>query len=465
MLPCVPLKVAYKDQCKFDVLQCRNVSQGSTCSIRCRSPYFGVDEVASCPAFNTDPKQQLLHAKLNCIFQCPDMAATHVPAGGYFKEDVNASWECSAGHTGVPRFTCYSDPATCVVRRELVGCKLLRPCLVPQVDGCRVETSNCVGLQQGSTCQASCKSPYVGSAVTGSCQALNTDPARLLEWSVQPKCECPFPSSSEIPKGHQRNGTSWSCSTGYAGIVAATCIQSPDCSVTWNIRGCLKTVPCKAPATLFATMPDQCQIVEAGATCLARCLPTTCVAGGPLHVHCPSTNTDRQTIASVAGQCRVRCEVCSMGQLWDIDSRKGYLSGNLPFGPAHAEGGVLTSGIEGYSVYFATTCLEKIGGAIVNVSSNSSEPRACCMPDQFLAVLDGERIPSEEATRLLVTIHTSEAGELPVGIATNFTDRAWNFTKRGGSGTVQTGQAAGYARCSLLALVAAIVFSSVRCGL
>jgi len=331
---------------------------------------------------------------------------------------------------------------------------------VPQVDSCRVDTSSCTGLEQGSTCQASCKSPYVGSTVSGSCQALNTDAKRLLEWSVKPKCDCPWPASSDIPIGHRRNGSIWNCTAGYAGTVAAACVQHSDCSQTWSISGCIKTVPCKGPATPFASMPDQCQSVAPGETCLARCLPTTCVAGGPLQIHCPLTNINRETIANVAGQCRVRCEVCSIGSLWDIDSRTGFLSGNLPFGPAHAEGGVLTEGIEGFSVYFASNCLEKIGDAIIYVPSNSSSPRACCMQDQYLAVLRGERIPSGEATRLLVTVHTTLAGELPLGVSTNFTDRAWNFTKRGAKFTVQG--SAGHARCSLFALAVAILCLSPR---
>merc|ERR1712178_383350 len=109
----------------------------------------------------------------------------------------------------------------------------------------------------------------------------------------------------------------------------------------------------------IAAIPDQCKSVEPGATCLARCQPTTCIAGGPLKVRCPLTNINPNTIAKLEGQCRVRCEVCSLGQLWDIDSRRGYLSGNLPFGPAHAEGGVLTSGIKGFSVYIATAKANK----------------------------------------------------------------------------------------------------------
>merc|ERR1712232_1467894 len=100
------------------------------------------------------------------------------------------------------------------------------------------------------------------------------------------------------------------------------------------------------------------------------------------------------------------------GSFWDVDSRTGYVSGNLLFGPAHAEGGVLTSGIEGYNVYFATSCLETIGEAIAFVPSNSSEPRACCRPDQYLAVLRGLRIP-DRGTKIFVTVSTVSAGELP----------------------------------------------------
>jgi len=206
-----------------------------------------------------------------------------------------------------------------------------------------------------------------------------------------------------------------------------------------------------------------------------------------------------------------------LGKFWDINSNPGYLSGNLEFGAAHAEGGVLTSGILGYSVWFATDCDEKVGiiqpgfnfsndtlsGATLNatgqnmsrrlanlttnltdfscspfctlepmseaclaclsyynepqpilyIAANASDPRACCMSDQYVAVLDGLEIPPL-ASRLIVTVHTAEAGELPYGVSTNFTDRSWNFTK---SSTVQRGHARSV-RCSLVA-TAAVLFS------
>jgi hypothetical protein len=129
----------------------------------------------------------------------------------------------------------------------------------------------------------------------------------------------------------------------------------------------------------------------------------------------------------MSGECRVRCEICSLGSLWDIDSRSGYISGNLNFGPANAEGGVLTYGVQGFFVYFATSCNEKIGGPVAFVNSNSSEPRACCKDDLYLAVLDGLAIPPN-ASKLLVSINTTSAGELPLGVAADLVDRAWNYT-------------------------------------
>jgi hypothetical protein len=96
----------------------------------------------------------------------------------------------------------------------------------------------------------------------------------------------------------------------------------------------------------------------------------------------------------------------------------------LQFGPAHADSGVLTSGVAGYYVHFATDCFGKIGEHITYVHSNSSEPRACCTDDAYIAVLNGVKIP-DLATRLMVTINTSLAGELPTGVSTAISDRSF----------------------------------------
>mmetsp|Transcript_74709 Transcript_74709/g.116882 ORF Transcript_74709/g.116882 Transcript_74709/m.116882 type:complete len:223 (+) Transcript_74709:1-669(+) len=182
---------------------------------------------------------------------------------------------------------------------------------------------------------------------------------------------------------------------------------------------------------MFAARPGQCLSIQPGQTCIARCLPTTCVAGGPLRLHCPLTNIDPTTVAELSGQCRLRCEICSLGSFWDIDSRSGYISGNLPFGPANAEGGVLTSGIQGFLVYIATDCNERIGGPVAFVNSDASDPRACCMPDLYMAVLDGVAVPPN-GSKLLVTINTTMAGELPLGVVTDLVDRTFNFTQSPG---------------------------------
>jgi len=459
-MPCAVPKVSYKDICRLDLSECTSVEQASTCQVKCKSPYIGVPTVASCPPDNTDPKQRLLaysdvfktvgaqdwHFNLpQCTFVCPDVEAVHMPAGGYFRKDENSSWECAVGYTGVTSFTC-ALTSTCAPQKELVGCKLMTPCLIPKVDNCRVDTSSCVGLEQGASCQAKCTGVFVGSAATGRCAALNTDPTRLLEWDVEPKCDCPWPSLKDIPVGHFRtaNTSIWQCNIGLQGGYAndpfpsAVCVQQPSCAISWKISGCTKTLPCRAPDVLFAAIPDQCQTVAPGTTCLARCLPTTCVAGGPLEVSCPLSNIDPERIADVGNQCRVRCEVCSLSPPWDIDSRQDFFSGNLQFGPTHAEGGVLTSGIEGFNIYFASSCLERIGEPVAYVPSNSSVPRACCQEDQYIAVLRGLPIPNglgnfsgmPVATRLIVSVLTKSAGELPVGASTNFTDRSWNFTRR-----------------------------------
>lgn len=299
----------------------------------------------------------------------------------------------------------------------------------------------------------------------GTCPTLNVDPNRLADLSAEPSCDCPWPSSLE--EGYTRVGSVWNCSAGYAGTVTARCIKNPDCTFRWLLSGCLKKYPCRDPGPLFAATPGQCQNVEPGETCLVRCLPTTCVAGGPLQVHCPPTNTDPERLPDISGQCRVRCEVCDLGSFWDVDARSGYVSGNLLFGPAHAEGGVLTSGIEGYNVYFATSCLKTLGEAVAYIPSNTSEPRACCMPDQYMAVLRGLPVP-DGGTRIFVTVTTASAGELPAGVATNLFDRSWNFTKPTG-GVKATVRNSAKPRCGgphaaryLIALVTSFLSTSRR---
>jgi len=424
LVPCLSPVLLGPDVCAFDVSGCSRVHPNSICHVGCRAPYVGASVPAGCPADNVNPLQELSWERPNCTFACPLGDPDPVPAG--YVKSANSTWQCSDGYFGSPLLDCHIDGG-CVTQWSLIGCQPLVPCVRPPSDACRHAAAPCSSVAPGASCTVRCLAPFVAAGidkVSWACPQDNIDPMRslsLLDGSaVVPECRCPYPET--MPVGYTVVGGFWRCAPGYVGDVESHCSVGEDCVHAWILEGCVEIVPCTAPDPRYVIDRSECQNIDAGMTCAVPCLPSTCVAGGPIYFRCPTHNTDPQKRPDlVDGRCRVRCMVCGLGQPFkDMDRRIGYISGTFEFGPAHAEGAVLTSGVDGYSVYFADHCEERLGAPVAWVAANGTTMQACCRTSMYVATLIDVQVPAA-AAQLVVAIVTS-AGELPHGIALAFTD-------------------------------------------
>ncbi|CAK9059275.1 unnamed protein product, partial [Durusdinium trenchii] len=107
---------------------------------------------ATCPDDNTDPEQEviLLGSFLDC--DCPDPAAEFIPAG-YVKRE--GEWVCGPGFAGTALKRC-ERPDTCLEEPEFLGCLPLQPCVIPEVDTCMFDLSDCINVMPSEICQISC---------------------------------------------------------------------------------------------------------------------------------------------------------------------------------------------------------------------------------------------------------------------------------------------------------------------
>eukprot|EP00928_Gymnodinium_smaydae_P011080 TRINITY_DN14139_c0_g1_i1.p1 TRINITY_DN14139_c0_g1~~TRINITY_DN14139_c0_g1_i1.p1 ORF type:complete len:2980 (-),score=351.33 TRINITY_DN14139_c0_g1_i1:81-9020(-) len=149
--------------------------------------------------------------------------------------------------------------------------------LVRQVplERCRWSIASCVSTEHDSSCEVSCRPPYLPGGTPAYCPANNTNPALEMIWT-RPQCQCPDPSP--IPPGYVKNETTgeWSCGPGF--------VETPD-----------KNGELKANATciLDCTITDDCNVTVTNETdacecCSAKLKLEGCVVGDP----CTVTNPD-----------------------------------------------------------------------------------------------------------------------------------------------------------------------------
>jgi len=299
--------------------------------------------------------------------------------------------------------------------------------VTPPWDPCLVE--GCRNLRPGYNCTASCRPPYVGTPGHGGCIANNTDPFRGLSWwTAPPSCTCPPPS--EIPVGYTKVGEKWRCAEKYAGTPLVECLTGKECSGRTSFTGCSLVVPCAPPEPSYLTNASHCQAMPDGKQCNASCVDTFCITGGVVVFECPANNTDITRRPSVvSGQCQVACEVCSLEDFIDTDSRPSLAGGVVRFGPVHRAGDMAVPDLEGYRIFFADACGNQIGD-LVHFEPIGSRRFDCCLGDAYEVKLYNLTVPSNAAQMVVALRGTSSSAirDFPSGVAVPFNDVAVNMS-------------------------------------
>jgi hypothetical protein len=216
------------DTCRLNISQCIGVMPGEDCIIECKDPYTFNSTVASCPHWNIDPFLPPIFIDLECGLTCADPEPDLWPAG-YFLNVSTGEWSCRESHTGYPYTWCEVNE-TCYSNKMFTGCKEIKPCLLPEVDPCEFDMSDCGDgkLLPGGFCTMICLWPFLGYDSTASCDKLNTEDDGLQY--ILPRCGlgCGEPVGKV---GYKKVSGQWFCDTGYTGIAPRV-----DCT---TIAGCI----------------------------------------------------------------------------------------------------------------------------------------------------------------------------------------------------------------------------------
>lgn len=304
--PCAPIAVEEKDACRFDASECGAVQPGSTCEVRCRSPFVGGVQ-GSCVQDNINASTPVVWQRPNCALVCPD--PFEVPAG--YVKGPTGTWRCAPGHDGLAALSCDVAAApSCSVEAELAGCSQTSPCWAPAAvtDPCMLDVSACYLLEPGRSCTVRCKAPFVGGSMQATCPSGNRDPWRMVN-ITPPDCTLQCPEPRPIPDGYVKNASSssgWACSEGYVGQARGTCSHNRDCAATsLSLGGCSPQPPCPVPE-----VPDKlagcldlsdCVDTPAGSECRVKCASP--FAGAPTVAVCPYGTTGGMNLTWTAADC------------------------------------------------------------------------------------------------------------------------------------------------------------------
>lgn len=201
--------------------------------------------------------------------------------------------------------------------------------------------------------------------------------------------------------------------------------------------GCEAIHSCAAPAASYLLDARDCQKVPSGETCQARCLTTDCVRGGPVTFSCPAGNTNAsRQLDLVSGACQVACEICESGLFMDSDPRKGFLTGFINFGAAHANGRMPVDEVLGYRIFLADTCGLQIGKTLGYVNASEANYSCCATRTYSLRIVEVPLLPG--ASQIIVSLVTYY-GELPLGTSVPFKDSTTNASTGPGKVHAVTG--------------------------
>eukprot|EP00929_Paragymnodinium_shiwhaense_P094563 TRINITY_DN5519_c0_g1_i1.p1 TRINITY_DN5519_c0_g1~~TRINITY_DN5519_c0_g1_i1.p1 ORF type:complete len:874 (-),score=146.82 TRINITY_DN5519_c0_g1_i1:111-2732(-) len=134
VVPCRPPTLPKEQECSYNMSACAEVPSGESCEVTCMPTLKPGSTVASCPADNTDPEQELILSALGCDCFDPDPLpvgynTTGAVAGG-------SAFQCALGYAGQAEKVCRSmvkSDGQCKTRREpgaMVGCAVPLTCEV-----------------------------------------------------------------------------------------------------------------------------------------------------------------------------------------------------------------------------------------------------------------------------------------------------------------------------------------------
>lgn len=211
-------------------------------------------------------------------------------------------------------------------------------------------------------------------------------------------------------------------------------------------------------------------LIENGMNCWASTLSSPCVESGRIQLHCPdltihaveeTTSFSRNLpigdhwgpdayfslwsgnmgfedtgakkrdveLGEVTGGFDVKCKVCGVDEpssLKDLDKRAGYIKTNVKFGPNVLNGIVDESAIDGYRIYFVSSCSKKVSDDSTYVAKRNhgragdSVDSVCqCATSTYRATVTGQLHEDvEEAPRLMIVPVLTGGTDLPMGVTT-----------------------------------------------
>lgn len=485
------------DRCRYDYSSCRSTLDGNTCEIRCLSPFYTSAQVgqARCPAGNVNPNQELEVVVLPICEPVCDQQ----PPPGYIANSAS-NWRCADGYLGTAQASCTITDVdgSCTSSLSFSGCLQRTPCASPRAkaDGCIYELQGCDEITAGSSsCEIGCKHPYRGSSAVATCPADNTDPSRPADVTL-PECvvkaPCPDPPDG-VPAAYRYTGNVLSpvaCASGYYGPnPSRQCVAKPlpdsnnTCFAEGEFSGCEPIVPCVAPSipSTDCEVEHNCpETLPAGSSCEIRCRRP--LVGAMSVARCPWNNTkpmkvadwtppvctcpdpelippgyqaaagdDWTCLAGYVGRAQKVCPcggdvsilmgchspiICGAAGFTDTDTRKGFIGGDLKFGPSTIDQRTDEDGVYRYEVFWADDCGVTLSSAtepILSLPPRTSGglsmnlwPSGCCKTDVYIAALEPLEMPSDARSFVIQVLTTS--GPAPDALVVPVVDESYDET-------------------------------------
>eukprot|EP00435_Cladocopium_sp_Y103_P057690 s264_g20.t1 len=234
---------------------------------------------------------------LDC--DCPAPAPEFIPSG-YSQNE--GDWVCGPGFAGTAVKRC-ERPDACLDEPEFLGCFPLKPCIIPDVDTCMFDLSDCVNVMPGETCSIYCVPPYKQNQVqNATCRLGNIDPLQPIEWEIG-RCDLDWEDCVDplpLPVGYEKRSDGFHCAAGYVGAVEVSPTVhcgpwAPNCDSTPKLTGCFPLESCR-PVRFdddCAYNTSQCPYdFKPGQECQVTCKAP--YVGPPSVARCSSNNIDWQ---------------------------------------------------------------------------------------------------------------------------------------------------------------------------
>lgn len=127
---------------------------------------------------------------------------------------------------------------------------------------------------------------------------------------------------------------------------------------------------------------------------------------------------------------------CGAQTFYDNDNRKGFISGELYFGPAEQDKAISEFGVYSYQIYVTDDCGTPVSAVIAEVFPKTAAvgtanawPINCCKTDSYRVEVPSTSLPAG-AVNLLVVVQTP-SGPAPDGMIIPFEDMGPGSVKAG----------------------------------